>query len=38
MDFTVEIKDMIAIVISIICRGVIGFERDTKMSLPPLEQ
>lgn len=30
MDFTVEIKDMVAMVISIICGGVIGFEREYK--------
>lgn len=30
MDFTVEIEDMIAMVVSIICGGVIGFEREYK--------
>ncbi|WP_286858433.1 MULTISPECIES: MgtC/SapB family protein [Sphingobacterium] len=30
MDFTVEIKDMIAMVVSILCGGAIGFEREYK--------
>jgi len=30
MDFTVEIQDMIAMLVSIICGGVIGFEREYK--------
>ncbi|GEM63541.1 magnesium transporter MgtC [Sphingobacterium faecium NBRC 15299] len=30
MDFTVEINDMVAMVISIICGGAIGFEREYK--------
>ena len=28
MDFTIELNDMIAMVVSIICRGIIGFERE----------
>lgn len=30
MDFTVEIKDMVAMVVSILCGGAIGFEREYK--------
>jgi len=30
MDFTVELQDMIAMVVSIICGGIIGFEREYK--------
>jgi len=30
MDFTVELQDMIAMVVSIICGGAIGFEREYK--------
>jgi putative Mg2+ transporter-C (MgtC) family protein len=30
MDFTVELEDMIAMVVSIICGGAIGFEREYK--------
>jgi len=30
MDFTVEIEDMVAMIVSIICGGVIGFEREYK--------
>jgi putative Mg2+ transporter-C (MgtC) family protein len=28
MDFTIEIKDMVAMIVSIICGGIIGFERE----------
>lgn len=30
MDFTVEVEDMVAMVVSIICGGAIGFEREYK--------
>ncbi|WP_312789537.1 MgtC/SapB family protein [Sphingobacterium sp.] len=30
MDFTVEIKDIVAMVVSILCGGAIGFEREYK--------
>lgn len=30
MDFTVELKDMVAMLVSIICGGAIGFEREYK--------
>lgn len=30
MDFTIELEDMIAMVVSIICGGIIGFEREYK--------
>jgi len=30
MDFTVELEDMIAMIVSIICGGAIGFEREYK--------
>lgn len=30
MDFTVELEDMVAMVVSIICGGAIGFEREYK--------
>jgi putative Mg2+ transporter-C (MgtC) family protein len=30
MDFTVELQDMIAMIVSIICGGIIGFEREYK--------
>lgn len=30
MDFTVELKDMVAMIVSIICGGAIGFEREYK--------
>jgi putative Mg2+ transporter-C (MgtC) family protein len=30
MDFTVEVEDMIAMLVSIICGGIIGFEREYK--------
>lgn len=30
MDFTVELQDMIAMLISIVCGGIIGFEREYK--------
>lgn len=30
MDFTVELEDMVAMIVSIICGGVIGFEREYK--------
>ena len=30
MDFTVELQDMVAMVVSIICGGAIGFEREYK--------
>lgn len=28
MEFTIEIKDMVAMIVSIICGGIIGFERE----------
>lgn len=28
MDFTIELQDMVAMLVSMICGGIIGFERE----------